>query len=358
MSELSSERGRVIVASEGTYGTNAVDTIFGDDTLDIIYQDVRNCVITPVREIIEIARHKAAHDGTAHCTIPDSVTVEMEVPLTARVGTGAGEEAPYYDAILKAMNLEPTLVSTTSATYAPVTKQQAAMTVHHYQRNLEDDNWRQHVALGVRGSGSFFFNLNEEAYFTFSGSGLYFDELSTPAEYFDPSTFEAALESDGSTAVTARDTGTEVVADASPMCVNSMTLTVDSTTYEVAALQLDLNWTVAIQRAITGDGNAQKVLLTRPMSGARIGGSLDLQAGDAPLTELLADYKSGAEIALAISIDDGTDRIRINASNLQIGAPSPGDNSGIRTYAVPFFLNGSGGLTEDDSFELIYDAAP
>jgi len=357
MSEISTERGRVIVASESSYGTNAVDAIYGDGSTDIIWQDVRSCDIVPAREIIEIGRYKASHSGTKHCSVPDVASVNLEIPLTARVGSGSGDEAPYYADILKAMNLSEAISDSTSATYTPVTQQQSAMSIHQYMRNLEDANWRQLYALGVRGTGTFNFQLNEEAFFTFEGQGIYQDELSTAAAYID-SSGNAALESDGSTGVAARAGGTEAVADASPMCVNSMTFTIGGTTYDIASLELSLNWTVAVKRTVNGDGNAQEILLTRALSGARIGGSFDLQDGNTALNEMLADLKADTASALVVSLDDGTDRIRITASNLQFGVPSRGDNSGILTHTVPFYLNGSGGLAEDDDFSLIYDAAP
>lgn len=351
---------RVIVASETTYGTDQVNAILTDASADIVYQDVEDFTITPVREIVEVARMRGVHGNAAHKTIASHVTVAATGALTARAGEGAGNEAPTYAAFLKAANMSEAIVSDTTATYKPVTKQQAGMSGYQFHRSLESDNWRLLYALGIRGTWGLNLAINAEAKWTFSGQGIYQDEISDEAAFFDASTGAIALLKDGATGVTARAGGSEANACGTPVMCTNMTLEVGGTAYPVSALELALNWTTTPINTINGAANASKILNTRPLTGGRIGGSFTLADGETAHDQMIAAYKAGSEISLSCTLvesdgSSGDANIVISASKMQLGLPAPSDNGGVVQYAIPFFLNADcSSLADGTELSIVY----
>lgn len=362
MSELSSRYARVIAASESTYGTDAVNVILTTAAADIVYQDLRNFEINPVRSLVEINRVRGSHSGVPHKTIADHCTVTCEIPLSAWITGAAGEEAPYYSPFLKAMNLKETVVSATSATYNPATVNQSAVTVYGYEINLEDNNSRLTYATGVRGNGTLQFAVNEEAYISFEGMGIYGGEISDPALFFNATTGAAALLKDGSTSVTARTTGTESYANKTPIVCTGMTFTFGGTDYDVKSVEMGLNWTASPKSIINASSNVSKVLLTRG-EGSRIGGSFELLDGD-QIGDMISSMSADTEASLVIRLIEGdgstgSGRITITLPKVQLGPPTKGDDSGMRTYSVPWYANGTWtSLPADNDFSMVYDEVP
>ncbi len=324
-SEISSRLKRVTVASESTYLTDAVNTILTDGALDLIHQNFKDADIVPARVVGDASRIRNSHSGHKHFTVGDRCVVTFEVPLTARVGSGAGDEAPYHAPVLKAMNLKETVVSSTSATYNPATAAQEAITVYMWEQELEDTKQRLTYTTGVRGTGVFKFALNQEAMYSFTGVGTYQGELSNRIELFNPTTGAVSKLKDGTTSATARTTGEEKYADKDAMVCTGMTIT-------------------------------SKVLLTRDANN-RIGGSFELVDG-AELTTLFSAVTADTEGQMVIELDDGTDKITITADKVQLGYPTKGDTSGMRSYSVPFFLNGDWStLAGDNDFSMVFAAS-
>lgn len=357
MTELSSRLKRVLVASETTYLTDACNTLLTTGTLDIVYQAVKNPDIVPARVVGDASRVRHSHSGSRHFTVGDRCAVTFDVPLTARVGTGSGEEAPYHSPILQAMNLKETVVSTTSATYNPATVAQDAMTVYMWEQELEDTKQRLTYTTGVRGNGVFKFALNQEAMYSFAGVGTYQGEISNRIELFNPTTGATSKLKDGTTSATARSGGgTETYADDDAMVCTGMTITFNSTTLDISELELNLNWNVTTKEIINASNNVQKVLLTRDGNN-RIGGSFNMVDG-AEITTLFNAVTADTEAALVIELDDGTNKITLTANDVQLGYPTKGDESGMRSYSVPFFLNGDwSSLAGDNDFSLVFAAS-
>lgn len=353
MSEMFSNRYRVVVASESTYGTDAVNTILTTATADIIYQDVRACSILNTRVLFNPTRQRAQNSGVRHITFSDMSAVEMEVPLTGKVGAGAGDEAPYYDPIWSMLGFKSTVVSTTSCTYTPSTVQQSAASIYKWTRNAEDANWRLQYTTGVRGTATLSLAVNEEAYLSVSANGLY-QELMTDAAAFFNSSDEAALLKDGSTAVTARTTGTEVQVDKTALGCKQMTITYNGTTLPISNMEINFNRTQDMVRTVNGTETVSKVILT-VADATRIEGSFSLQDGDAAF-DLVRDALAGdTEYALSVALTDGTDTITISMPKVQIGVYSEAANGQLRTFDVPFFLNGDwSSLTADNGISIAY----
>jgi len=106
MGDQFTNRLRVMAVTETTYGTDAVDAVLQDGAADIIYQDVRNCDLLNTRVEYNPMRNRASASGVRHITFGDESVVTIEGPLNGKIGTGAGEEEPYYAPILKAMGME------------------------------------------------------------------------------------------------------------------------------------------------------------------------------------------------------------------------------------------------------------
>lgn len=350
MSMISANYTRLIAASEGTYGTDAVNTVLTTNTADIIYQEVADPAVTPEITVVEINRSRGGAAGNAHGVIKNKCTVSARIPL---LGRGSGEDYPYYAPFLKAMNLAEAL-ATGDAVYTPATVQQAGMTVYLYHYNLEDSKQRLQIATGVRGSGTLELALDAEAFINFEGVGKY-EELTDPYNFFDTSTGAAALLKNGSTAVTARTSGVEVLSNLEPILCTNITLTVDSVAFPVASLSLDLAWGVDEVRTVTGATTLQKVLLTRANEGARMNGTMLLVDGATAFDKALDLYRDGSEVALVATLANSTDTITLTAGNLQLGNIEASAQGGFMGWNLPFFLAGDwSGLTDNYEFELVY----
>ena len=365
MADISANYKRVCAESESPYGTDRINEILTTGTLDIIYQDVRmNFDITPVVNIAEIDRARGSQSGVAHKTIPDRCTVAGDVALTGRAASGAGNEAPFYAAFLKACGMKETIVSDTSATYRPATPQQAGATMYLWTRNLDDNNWRLVYTTGCRGSANFQFNVNQEAFFSFTGIGRFEGMVSDPAAFFNATTGAAALLEDGTTPVTARSGGgVEQFAAKDPLVCTNMTVTIGGNTYCVQALNLDLGWTTDVKDCMGAASNVRTVYNTRGAA-QRIAGSFTLIDGATAHDQVRDAYRDGDELAFSIVLTSGdgasgSDRVTISGSKMQIGVVSKAAAGGVQSNVVPFFLNGDwSDLAQDDDFAIVYDEVP
>ena len=358
---------RAVAESEAGYGTDEVHLILQDGARDIIYQDLEELTVDPNRTVVEIARHRGVHSGVAHKTIGNQTPVTAKGAMTARVGSGAGEEAPSWAAWLKAANMAEDITASTSAVYKPVTKNQAGLTVYKWM--LDTDGKHRLVRTdGVRGTISFDMQIDAEAKFEFSGIGLYEGEKSDPAQFFDAATGEVALLRDGASAVTARTTGEEKYANGTPVMCTAATITANdgggAETWEVENIKLDLNWGQHVRRTINGSSNAARVINTRAKTGARSGGSLTLMGGGAAHDDMIAAWQNGSTLDLDIVLvegdgSSGSGRITIEAQRVQIGKPSPSVDNGVIKYAVPFYFIGDPtSLADGTDFTLTFDAVP
>lgn len=360
MANIFTDKMRVVIASEATYGTDQVNIIHGDGDTDLIYQDVQTASIEPRREIVEIARARSSQSGEAHKSLPRSADVSITFALTGRAATGAGNEAPYYSPALLASGHSETVVSDTSATYAPSTAKQSGMTVYVYNE-LDDGKQRLRRATGVRGNMNFVLELDQEARAEFTGVGQYVDVMSDATQFFNATTGAAALEADGSTAVTARAAGTEAYAAKGPVMVRAITATINGNSWCISAMNLNTNRTLTERLCATGTAGLKEVILTRG-AGSRSGGSFTLDTDDETVINDFIDlYESADEftISVVLTADDGSsgdEQITLSASKAQLGAPSFGDNSGVMQFDIPFMLNGDwSDLYQDDDYAILFN---
>lgn len=366
--QLSSERARYVIADEVTYGVDQVDLYLQDGAEDILYQELASPVVDPDRTLIEFDRARGSASGNRHATVPLNTAVSATYAMTGASnvssGTSSVPEAPGYREILLAANLVETVVAATSATYTPATVAQGSYTAYYYGRQLNSENYRLVYTTGVRNNLNFVFNMNEEAVIEMNGIGLYQGVWSDRAQFFDPSTGAVALLKDGVSAVTARTTGVEQYLDRDPILVKGITLQIDGVEFEVTAINMDLGWTLAPIETANASTGITEVKLTRPSTGSRIGGSLTLFDGENGFDKAWDLYEDDSEVSFSLVATSGdggsgSDRITLTASNLQLFKPAEGDSNGLRTFDIPWFLNGDwSDLAADNDFTLVYDTVP
>lgn len=362
MAGIYSNQKRVIAASEATYGTDQVDIIFGDGALDIVYQDISAPVLTPNREILEIERARSSQSGTAHKSVPRDAGFTATIPMTGREGSGAGEEAPYWRPFLLAAGFVEAVVASTSATYTLDTSQSSAMTVYLYHE-LDSGEQRLQRTTGVRGNLDMTLEVGQEASASFTGKGRYVDFLSDAAQFFDATTKAAALEADGTTAVTARTTGEEKYAEGPVLVVQGMTVTVNGNTWCLSTFSFNTNWNLYERLCASASGGTlEEVKLTRA-AGSRPGGEFALDTDDETVIDDFVDqFETATEIAFNLVLTEGdgssgSATITIAASKAQIGQPSMSDQGGMVAFGIPYFLNGDwSDMIADDDITITFAA--
>lgn len=323
MSELSSNRGRVVFISEGTYGTDAVDTAYTDGTADIIYQDVRSITFNPPEVIdVEIPRVRHTNGGVKSGKIPNRGAASIEIGLTGFIEASAGNETPYYAALLKASQLAENATSGDNSTYTPATQQQDSLTLYSYIQNLENNNERLMYMTGVRAASEITFELDSEPYMTSELVGKFY-EVTDDLAFHSASNGQLALRKDGAPA-TPRSTGTEAYADKEPVMCNNMTVTIDDVAYPCSSITFALNYTLDEKRTINGGAaSLEKVIATKPSTGARVTANATIIDGDAAFDNIMTNYVTGSEIGVFCAAQNSSDRITVSGSGGQIlGTPS------------------------------------
>ena len=343
---LSSQYAVWILASEGTYGTDAIETILDADGA-LTYLDLDNpSSMIPVSELFEPDRVRASHSGVPHSVINNHMAVELSGPLKGKEAAGAGNEAPLYSPILLASNFAETVVSATSATYALKTAQQGSFTAYHYRRNLEDNLWRLVYGYGIRGSTKLSFGVNVEPTFTFGGLSANWVDWSNDLAFFGTGgaggvlTDQPILENDGTTDISASYTGTAAKDTVARVLCHTMTITLGATTYPLTSLDLDLAWNVAPLNTMNNAATNAKTLLTRGSS-SRPNGTFLLLDGATAYEDVLTKSVAGTEAALQVIASNATSSIQLDAAKVQLGIPTLSDQNGVAGFEVPFFLAGN-----------------
>lgn len=364
MANIYDGRERLIVASETNYGADEVDLIFGDGARDIVYLYGENFVIKPKRDTVEIGGSDASASGRPHVSIPRDAQCSGKFFLNGRRGAGAGEEEPTYAPILASAHLEPTIVGATSASYRPRTQAQPGATWYLY--HLQDNGLtRLQRATGVRGNIKFVFNLNEPAFFEFTGKGRYTEFLSSEGAFINADG-EAVLRADRTTAVVARTTGQEFVDEKQPFIVSNVTVNVGGVPFCIENLEILTNWAETLRRCMSGVSALEEVILSRATKGNRIGGSFTFtDSVTTNIDEIIRLFETADETTLDMVLiagdgSPGSERMTVNGIKLQLGDLTFSTNGQIKQFDVPFFLNGDRvtSLAADNEFTILYDSVP
>lgn len=255
------------------------------------------------------------------------------MPFAGR--TGNAGTPPAYDALLRAAGFKKAVVTDTSVTYTPNTQNDMAdtpsLTAWLYKYRLDNNQSLLYKASGYRGNVTITLAIGEEAVIAGSGKALY-----------------TAAPTAGTTKPTAP---TAYVGD-DCMVVTSLTVTVGGTTYPVERLEIQSNWQVTEVRTGTAAGGAlSEVLLTRPMSGGRMIGSLDLIDGATALLDMITKMQSGAEAQLVAVLTNGTKTTTLTAPKMQFGQYSEAA-AGFLRYTCPLYFNRNS--SGDDELTIVY----
>lgn len=328
MTLTSGERQLIAVKSELTYGLD----VFGSGP-PAAYQAFRSATITPITEDIESPRATWTASGEKSCLLLSHNDVSWEMPFTGKLA--AAGTSPAWDAFMLASGFKKTVVAATSVTYAPRTKNDMtdtpSLTMWKYMRQLELDTAYLYKARGYRGNFTIKASLGEEAVISGAGMALYNPmPNATIASPTPPTSYE----------------GNKC------MVPTSMVFTCGGVTYEIQSIEFSTNWTVdPVRLGEVGFGTLSKVLLDRPMSGSRMGGSFRLVSGGAAYVALVTAQLAGSQVAMSLTLTNGVDTITITAPSLQFGRPTTAVE-GIIKYDCPFFLN-RGASAGDDEIAII-----
>jgi hypothetical protein len=326
MSQLSADRKIASAKSETVYGTDAIDP--GPPSA---YQAFRVINITPVTNMVESPRATMLASGEKHCMVKSHTDVAWEMPFTGRVG--AAGTAPAWDALMLAAGFKKTTSAGVSVAYKPNTQQDMtdtpSATFWQYEMLLEAATAYLKKARGYRGNVTLRMTIGEEAVISGQGMALYDDwPDTTVAKPTAPTAYEGA----------------------DCMVVTQLVLTVGGTTYEVESLEIQSGWQLTeVRTGEAGKGTLAKVLLTRPSSGGRMTGSMRLVSGLTALQDLIGKWRTGAQVALAATLTNGTKTIAIAAPAMQFGQPA-GAAEGVLKYDVPLFFNR--GTSGDDELVI------
>lgn len=325
MSLISADRKIASVKSETVYGTDSINP--GPPAA---YQAFRAIDINPQQVIIESPRATFSASGEKHCVVSSHNDVSWEMPFSGRLG--AAGTAPAWDALMLASGFKKTVVASTSVSYAPQTVNDMTNTPSCsfwlYMMALESANAYLQKALGYRGNVTINCTIGEEATISGSGMALYSARpVATVSKPAAPTSYEGALCS----------------------IVSNLVLTVGAVTYPVESLEISSGWTITEIRTGSASGTLAQVLLTRGMSGGRIGGSMRLVDGLTAYADAIGKAQSGATATLSATITDGTRTTVISAPALQFGLPSA-SAEGVMKWELPFFL--TRGTSGDDELVI------
>lgn len=325
---ISADRKIASVVSESTYGVDAISP--GPAST---FQAFRAIDITPIVNPIESPRATASASGEKHCVLASHNDVTWEMPFSGK--TGAAGTAPAYDAFMLAAGFKKTVVASTSVTYKPNTVNDMtdtpSATIWLYKYRLTDSNSYLVKAFGYRGNVTMTMTMGEEA--VIAGTGM-------------------ALYSAYPTSTTAKPTAPTSYQGASCMVVSGMTVTVGATSYPVENFEIQSNWTMTeIRTGASTGGTLSQVLLTRPMSGGRLIGSMTLVDGSSAFQDMITKWTAGTQATLSVTLTNGTDTITITAPNMQFGQPAE-SAEGILKFDIPLFFNR--GTSGDDEIQIVY----
>lgn len=326
MALTSADRFIAAVKSETTYGTDAIAP--GPPAS---YAAFRALGLTPVLNQIEAPRATWSASGEKSCSVKSHTDVTWEMPFTGRIG--AAGTAGAWDALLMASGFKKTTSAGVSVSYKPNTindnTDTPSATIWKYMRQLENAGAYLQKARGYRGNATIRLTVGEEAVISGTGQALY-DPMTT-AEITAPTAPSAY---DGQTC----------------MVVQRLVLTMGAVEYPAENVEFTTNWTITpINTGELGGGVVSKVVLTRPMSGGRVGVSFRLVDGGTAYAALVNAWQSGTLVTLSATLTDGTRTITITAPNVQYTGVATSAEAVLK-YDVTGALNR--GTTGDDELVI------
>lgn len=326
---LLADKGLVLAMSESAYNTDAIAAAIaaqGALTYLAVHDDME-----AVLEVVNYVppQLQAAAGGNPHQVFVNSSKLSGSLPMRAGVGTAF---TPNYGAFLKQGGWKET-VGAISTTYSLDTAQQDSMTFWQLVRDVETNDYMLMPVTGLRGNTPFAWELEKEPIMSINSIGASAEDFSPYRTYFG-ATDKPVLYYDGTptgyTGTVARDT-------AGKLGCKAMTLTVGGTNYPAMSVSFDPAWTPTPISTLQASPTVSKIVNTRNNT-TRSNGQIVLMDGAAALTDAKAKWASGAEAALIVSCDNGTESMRFEAENIQLGYYSKQAQGGVRGIGIPYFV--------------------
>lgn len=159
MASILTRRRLILAKIESVYGTDSTPSGSSNAVL------VRNLEIQPlVAETVNRDLVRPYMGQADQLLAQTRVEVTFEVELA---GSGTPGTAPAYGPILKACGLSETLVTSTSATYAPVSTSFSSVTIHYHEDGI------RHKLTGCRGSFEITGEVGQIPVIAFTMTGIY-----------------------------------------------------------------------------------------------------------------------------------------------------------------------------------------
>jgi len=311
---VTNDQGIAGVKSEGaTYG---VDAFSGGAPVDADRLPFAALDINQVLEAIEGDRLTATIAGECHALHNSHTEVSYSTML---LGSSAAGALPPVDAILRACGFKAAVDVGVSVTYEPITENNQtdtpSCTFVHYQRTVTAAQARRIMARGCRGNFTLDLQVGAEALLTGEMSGLY--------DAYPSAT--AALPA----------LPTEYGGDQCAWIVNTLGLTVGGTVYPIEGMTFESRWDVELIRTGVASTNSSvsHVLLMKPKSGSRMGGSFSLKDGATALTNAIVAAQAGSKVSLVAVLTKGSRTITLDIPAVQL---LPFGSSDAPTYAIEY----------------------
>lgn len=159
MASILTRRRLILAKIESVYGNDSTPSGSSNAVL------VRNLEIQPlVAETVNRDLVRPYMGQADQLLAQTRVEVTFEVELA---GSGTPGTAPAYGPILKACGLSETLVTSTSATYAPVSTSFSSVTIHYHEDGI------RHKLTGCRGSFEITGEVGQIPVIAFTMTGIY-----------------------------------------------------------------------------------------------------------------------------------------------------------------------------------------
>ena len=250
---MSSDYGIWTWAIEGTYGTDAVNTLLDADAA-ITYQAVNaGASIVPVPVNFQPDRVRASQDGVKSSFIKNESTFSLPLPFKGGVGT---PNTPPTSAILKGCGFGEDV----QAAYTEYTLQSVlipGVTLYNWVPELNTSNHRLIRATGCVGNLSINGAANEEALYAVEGKGASYFDWSAASAFFSAAGNPILLAGGGaSTSAATRDTSERL------LC-RSATITWDSVSLPLSAWTIDCAMGIETVNVQTAEPTGVRVVRSR-----------------------------------------------------------------------------------------------
>ena len=303
----------VLVKIESTYGTDSSPA--GTDACQ-----VRNLEISPVESEVLSRDLVRTYLGSSPQLVANTrVQVTFEVEYA---GSGTAGTAPRYGSLLKACGFSETLVTSTSATYAPVSASFSSVTIYYSTDGV------RHKVTGCRGTFSLNLTANQIPVINFTMTGQYV----APTDTADPTpTF-----TNQATPKIFNDTNT-----------TSFTL-FSETDLPLQSCQLDVGNEIAYSELV--NSNKEIMLVNRASSG-----SLVIEMPTLASHDFFADAVASTTGNLSIvhGATAGNIITLASAANaVSLGNPTYSEDNGVVMLNLPYTLVPS--TAGNDEFTLVY----